>query len=155
MRLRLLLPALLVLAACGSGGHAGSGGGGAGGRPFSMANLLPDAQEGDAAADADAAGDAVDAEPTFSCQLAVEAGAPTACIQVDDGYPDPATLCADLGAGPVINSACPRDDSAGGCHQVERSDAAISGYTTWWYAPLGLGTVLARCEQMGASYVSP
>jgi len=155
MRLWLILPALLALAACGSGGHAGTGAGGTGGRAFSMANVSPDAQDAAADADAQAEEDAVDAEPTFSCQQTVDAGGSTACIEVDEGCPDPAALCADLGAGPVIEGACPRVGSAGGCHQSEQLDSGVSGYTTWWYAPLGLGTVLTRCEQMGASYLSP
>jgi hypothetical protein len=152
--MRLLIPAMVVLAACASGGHPGAGLGGAGGGPLSMANLPPDAQDAAVLTDADTTEDAVDAEPTFSCQQAVEAGGPTACIQPDPDSPDPATLCADLGAGPVIAGACPRDASAGGCHHAH-TDASTSGYTIWWYAPLGLGAALTRCEQMGASYVSP
>jgi hypothetical protein len=152
--MRLLIPAMVVLAACASGGHPGAGQGGAGGRPFGMATFSPDAQDAATLADADTTEDAVDAEPTFSCQLAVEGGGPTSCIDPDPDYPDPATLCANLGAGPVITGACPRDGLAGGCHQAH-TDASTSGYTIWWYAPLGLGAALTRCEQMGASYVSP
>jgi hypothetical protein len=163
--MRLLVPAIAVLAACGSGGHGGgAAAGGAGGRPLGMLGPSPDAQDAQntiGVADASAAGDAVDAAPTFSCLLAAEAGGPAACIELDPGFPDPATLCDSSGAGPVVTGPCPRDGSAGGCHQATPVDAGLdttsptAGYTTWWYAPLGLGAVLTRCEQMSDSYVSP
>lgn len=151
--MRLLVPAMLVLAACGSGGHGRTGGaGGAGGRPSDMTGPSPDAADALAMGDAGTSSDAMDAAPLFSCALVPDAGGAAGCIQPDPGYPDAGGLCASAGAGPVAAGPCARDSSAGGCHQVSGSGA---GYTTWWYAPLGLGAVLTLCEQMGASYVSP
>jgi len=150
--MRLLLASMTVLIACSSSGHGGAPPAGAGGGPGHGAGLSADAGDALAIADASDALDAVDAAPTFSCLVAADGDGPAACIELDPGDTDASGPCAANGAGPIAIGACPRDTSAGGCHVAETGTA---GYTVWWYAPLGAGAVLSRCERMGDSYVSP
>jgi hypothetical protein len=151
--MRLLLASMAALAACGSGGHGGPPPGGAGGGPGRGTGVLPDTGDALVIVDAGASDDAaVDAVPTFSCQVAAEAGGLAACIDLDPGYATPEMACDANGAGAVMTGACPRATSSGGCHIAE---TGMPGYTVWWYAPLGTGAVLSRCEQQGDSYVSP
>ncbi len=151
--MRLLLASMLLLAGCGSSGRPSGMGrppSGGGGGPAQTIGVSPDAA--DALAIGDAATDVADAGPTFSCQLIGDAGGLVSCTELDPGYPDASVSCADSDAGTLSLGACPRDTSTGGCHVAKTGTA---GYTVWWYAPLGTGAVLSRCEQMGDSYVSP